>query len=285
MTLTLLAIRQSDGRENLGKKVGDRVIDLRGAGLPATVDEALRQGRLSDIAKADGPAISESAITHGRLFADPGKLICIGLNYRRHAQEVGAEFPKAPVVFSKFNNALAGHGGVLTLPPSDITSKVDYETELVIVIGKRARDIAEADALSCVAGYCVGNDVSARDLQGANGGQWLLGKTLDGFAPIGPYFVSADQIADPNDLRLETWVNGEKRQDSRTSDFIFNCQQMISYLSRQFTLEPGDLIFTGTPQGVILGFPKEKRVWLKAGDVIESRIEKLGTLTFTLAGP
>jgi 2-keto-4-pentenoate hydratase/2-oxohepta-3-ene-1,7-dioic acid hydratase in catechol pathway len=226
---------------------------------------------------------AEDTLRHGRLFMQPGKILCIGLNYRRHAQEVGMAEPRVPPLFGKFANALAAHGSTIQLPPPEVAYKFDYETELLVVIGQRARNIAAADALDYVAGYCSANDFSARDLQmELPGGQWLLGKTLDGFAPIGPYFVSADQVGDPNHLQLETRVNGELRQSSNTSDFIFPVQEVIAYLSRQFTLDPGDIIFTGTPEGVILGQPKEKQVWLKAGDRIECRIEKLGTLAFRL---
>jgi len=227
--------------------------------------------------------VKESSIRYGRLFARPGKVLCVGLNYRKHALEINAPIPRVPVLFSKFNNTLAGHRSTIKLPPREVAYKFDYETELLVVMGRYARGVSEAEALDHVAGYCTANDFSARDLQMETGGQWLIGKTLDGFAPIGPYFVSAAAVGDPNKLTIETRVNGEVRQSSSTSDFIFNVQQIISYVSRHFTLEPGDIIFTGTPQGVILGMPPEQRVWLKAGDQITSTIEKLGTLSFTLA--
>ena len=297
--LTLLSIKQVDGSENLGIKEGAEVIDVRraaellGLSVPLTLDQMLQQGRSAEIGKLAALArkspkartaiFPEADVRFGRLFVNPGKIVCVGLNYRRHAQEVNMPLPKAPVLFSKFNNALAGHDCVITLPPREISFKFDYETELLIVIGKAARNVSEEDALSYVAGYCTSNDFSARDLQLEKGGQWLLGKTLDDFAPIGPYFVSADLVGNPNDLKLQTTVNGEIRQDWSTNDFIFNCQQIISYISRHWTLEPGDIIFTGTPHGVIAGMPKEKQVWLKAGDEITSSIEKLGTLRFKLA--
>ena len=192
--------------------------------------------------------------------------------------------PRVPILFNKYNNSLAGQNCTITLPPKDVAYKFDYETELLIVIGKPARNVSEADALKYVAGYCTSNDFSARDLQlelPAN--QWMIGKTLDNFAPIGPYFVSADIVGDPNNLKIETRVNGEVRQSWSTNDFIFNTQQMVSYISKFWTLEPGDIIFTGTPQGVIAGMPKDKQVWLKAGDEIVSSIEKLGDLKFRLA--
>jgi 2-keto-4-pentenoate hydratase/2-oxohepta-3-ene-1,7-dioic acid hydratase in catechol pathway len=173
---------------------------------------------------------------------------------------------------------------VITLPPKEISTKLDYETELLFVIGKPCRNVAESDALDYVAGYCTSNDFSARDLQlELPAGQWMIGKTLDNFAPIGPYFVSADLVGDPNNLKLQTFVNGELRQSSNTSDFIFNIQKIIAYISKHWTLEPGDIIFTGTPQGVIAGKPKDEQVWLKAGDQVVSIIEKLGELRFSLA--
>jgi 2-keto-4-pentenoate hydratase/2-oxohepta-3-ene-1,7-dioic acid hydratase in catechol pathway len=197
--------------------------------------------------------------------------------------EIGMKEPRVPPLFNKFNNALAAHNCIIPLPPREVAFKFDYETELLIVIGKAARNVSEADALNYVAGYCTSNDFSARDLQLETPSvQWMIGKTLDKFAPIGPYFVSADQVGDPNNLKIETRVNGEVRQSWSTNDFIFNTQQMIAYISKHWTLEAGDIIFTGTPHGVILGYPKEKQVWLKAGDQISSSIENLGELKFKL---
>ena len=297
--LTLLAMRQPDGAETLGVKTSSGVLDvvaaakLLGMPAPATLEQMLRDGSAPAVdalvkAAASRPEVNtkalhpEGSITFGRLFVNPGKIVCVGLNYRRHAQEVGAKIPTEPVLFNKYNNTLAAHNCTIKMPPQEVTAKLDYETELLIVMGKQARNVSEAEALSHVAGYAVGQDFSARDLQLEKGGQWMIGKTLDGFAPIGPYFVSAD-LVDPNKLRIRTRVNGETRQDSNTADFIFNPQQVISYTSKLFALEPGDIIFTGTPQGVIVGKPKDAQVWLKAGDKIESEIEGLGTLRFDLA--
>lgn len=293
----LLSIKHADGGESLGAVVEGGVIDLRatakklGLHAPSTVDELLRGGhadvlaRIVAGAKSSGvPLLAESEITHGRLFANPGKIICVGLNYRQHAKEIGMPEPRVPPLFSKFNNALAPHDCVISLPPKEISTKFDYETELLIVIGKPCRNVAESDALDYIAGYCTSNDFSARDLQlELPAGQWMIGKTLDNFAPIGPYFVGAGLVGDPNNLKLETRVNGELRQSSNTSDFIFNTQQMVAYISKHWTLEPGDIIFTGTPQGVIAGKPKDSQVWLKAGDRVVSTIEKLGELKFRLA--
>lgn len=297
--LTLLSIANSDGSETLGIKTDSGIIDVVAASrllripAPQTLDALLREGNASSltrIAAASGKAkiraalLDESTIKFGRLFTRPGKIVCVGLNYKRHAQEVGMKEPRVPPLFNKFNNALAPHQCTINLPPREVAFKFDYETELLIVIGKAARNVPEADALNYVAGYCTANDFSARDLQlELPSSQWMIGKTLDKFAPIGPYFVSADLVGDPNNLKIETRVNGEVRQSWNTNDFIFNTQQMIAYISKHWILEPGDIIFTGTPHGVILGYPKDKQVWLKAGDQIESSIEKLGDLKFHLA--
>lgn len=206
------------------------------------------------------------------------KILCIGLNYRQHAKECNLPLPLAPVLFNKFSNALAADGDVVYLDPAYL--EYDYEAELVAIIGKPARNVAEEDALSYVFGYTCGNDLSTRDLQFARSNQWLLSKTFDGFAPVGPSVVTADAI-DPNDLAISSVVNGEKRQDSRTSDMIFSVAQIIADLSRHFTLLPGDLIFTGTPQGVMHGYPKDKKNWLKPGDCVEVTIEGIGTVKNT----
>jgi 2-keto-4-pentenoate hydratase/2-oxohepta-3-ene-1,7-dioic acid hydratase in catechol pathway len=295
--LKLLSIKHSDGSESIGAVVDGGVIDIRavakklGMHAPLTLDELLQGGNADALAKVAAgaahsgvPLLAEADITHGRLFVKPGKIICVGLNYRQHAKEIGMPEPRVPPLFNKYNNSLAAHNTVITLPGKEISVKFDYETELLIVIGKACRNVAESEALDYVAGYCTSNDFSARDLQlELPAGQWMIGKTLDNFAPIGPYFVSADLVGDPNALKLETRVNGELRQSSNTADFIFNTQQIVAYISKHWTLEPGDIIFTGTPQGVIAGKPKDKQVWLKAGDEIVSSIEKLGELKFKLA--
>jgi 2-keto-4-pentenoate hydratase/2-oxohepta-3-ene-1,7-dioic acid hydratase in catechol pathway len=298
-SLTLLSMRHSGrGGESLGIKFDDGVFDVAQASallampVPLTLGQVLREGGWPQVealiaatrsANLSQTLVPEKSITYGRLITDPGKIVCVGLNYRKHAIEVGMPIPKLPVLFNKFNNALTSHNSTIRLPPREVAYKFDYETELLVVMGRRARDVGESEALDYVAGYCTANDFSARDLQLETGGQWMIGKTLDAFAPIGPYFVSAAKVGDPNQLKIETHVNGEVRQSSNTSDFIFNVQQVISYVSRHFALEPGDIIYTGTPEGVIQGMPPDKRVWLKAGDRVTSTIEKLGTLSFTLA--
>jgi len=281
---------------------GDSVLDVRkashllGIAAPVTLEELLKEGNargLNELVaaarsspRAKPAMVKESSITFGRLLTNPGKIVCIGLNYRAHAQETDMKLPSVPILFNKYNNALAAHNCTIKLPPRDVAYKFDYETELLIVMGKKTRNVSEADALSYVAGYCTAHDFSARDLQLETPSvQWMIGKTLDSFGPFGPYFVSADVLGDPNNLKIETHVNGEVRQSSNTSFMIFNPQKLIAYISKMWTLEPGDIIWSGTPEGVILGYPKDKQVWLKPGDEIVSSIERLGELKFKLGEP
>jgi 2-keto-4-pentenoate hydratase/2-oxohepta-3-ene-1,7-dioic acid hydratase in catechol pathway len=293
--LTLLTFRR-EGEYRLGVKTAGGVLDVKQAAAllkmraPSTMDDLLQNEdgpRLEALVAAAGKSayakkavLKESSVVYGPVVTRPGKIVCVGLNYRRHAEEVKQPIPKQPVLFAKFNNTLNAHRGTVRLPV-EIARNFDYEVELVMVMGRRARRVTEADALACVAGYCTGNDFTARDLQFETGGQWLPGKTPDQFAPLGPYLVTADQV-DPDGLAIECRVNGETRQSSNTSDFIFNARQMVSYISSILTLEPGDIIFTGTPEGVIQGKPADKRVWLKAGDKVACSLAKLGELTFEL---
>jgi 2-keto-4-pentenoate hydratase/2-oxohepta-3-ene-1,7-dioic acid hydratase in catechol pathway len=293
--LTLLNIRR--GTEyRLGVKTEKGILDVIEAAkilhmhAPMMIDDLLQNedgpslNALVDAAVKSTAAqkafFKEETIEYGPVVTRPEKIVCVGLNYRQHAVEIGAPIPKQPVLFNKFNTTLNHHNGTIKLPV-DFAKKFDYEVEMVMAIGREAKEVSEADALSYVAGYATGNDFTARDLQLETGGQWMVGKTPDQFAPIGPYLVTADQI-DPDNLKLECRVNGETRQSSNTSDFIFNARKMISYISRVITLKPGDIIFTGTPQGVIQGKPKEQQVWLKPGDKIACSLEKLGELKFEL---
>lgn len=218
----------------------------------------------------------ESDIAFGPSVPKPSKIICVGLNYRRHAEETNAKIPTSPILFNKFDNTLTGH--LCDVPIPKTSSKVDYEVELCMVIGKNAKYVSKEQALDYVFGYTVVNDISARDLQ-LRTSQWLLGKSCDGFSPLGPYLVSADEVGNPNDLNLKLSVNGEIRQNSNTSDMIFHCDEIVSYISQHMTLYPGDIILTGTPEGVVLGYPEDKQVYLKDGDVMTVEIEKLGVLT------
>lgn len=220
--------------------------------------------------------IQENEIEYGPCVPKSAKIICVGLNYQKHAKESNMEAPKTPVLFNKYSNSLAGHGEDVELPAD--SKQIDFEAELGIVIGKKAKAVSKENALDYAAGYCNVNDLSARDLQFRTN-QWLLGKALDGFCPVGPYLVTADEVGSPNNLKIETIVNGKVRQSSNTSDMIFYCDEIISYISQYITLEPGDLILTGTPEGVIFGLPKNEQDWLTDGDEVTIRIEKLGKLT------
>ncbi len=206
----------------------------------------------------------------------PEKIICIGLNYLDHAIETGATPPTEPVVFSKFATALIGDGDEIELPR--LSQQVDYEAELVVVIGKTGKQIAQADAMSYVAGYTCGHDVSARDWQkGRPGGQWLLGKSFDTFAPVGPCLVTADEIREPGNVAVSMQLNGQQVQHSRTSQLIFDIPTLVAHLSNIFTLSPGDLIFTGTPPGV--GVARNPPLFLKDTDLCQVTVEGIGTLS------
>jgi 2-keto-4-pentenoate hydratase/2-oxohepta-3-ene-1,7-dioic acid hydratase in catechol pathway len=208
----------------------------------------------------------------------PGKIICIGLNYRDHAAESNQPIPDYPAVFSKYANSVIGPGEPIVIPR--VTEAVDYEGELAFVIGRRARFVSEQDALDAVAGYMAFNDVSARDFQ-MRTSQWTIGKTFDTFAPMGPALVTADEIADPHDLDIRVTVSGEVLQSSNTRHLIFSIQELVAYLSQVMTLEPGDVIATGTPSGV--GFARTPPRFLRPGDVVEVEIKGLGTLVNPVA--
>lgn len=206
----------------------------------------------------------------------PEKIFCIGLNYRDHAIETGAEIPSEPVVFSKFNTALVGHGEAIRLPK--VSHEVDYEAELVVVIGRVARHVSASDAMNHVYGYACGHDVSARDWQkGRPGGQWLLGKTFDTFAPVGPCVVTTSELPDPGNLPIRMLLNDQVVQESTTAQLIFDIPTLIAHLSKIVTLKPGDLIFTGTPPGV--GAARTPPLFLKPGDRCSVEIDGIGTLT------
>ena len=205
----------------------------------------------------------------------PEKIICIGLNYLDHAIETGSEPPDEPVVFGKFNNALIGHGDTIELPPN--SDQVDYEAELVVVIGKTTRRVSQKEAMNHVFGYTAGHDVSARDWQkGHAGGQWLLGKSFDAFAPVGPAVVTSETFGDPSDIRIRMRLNDEIVQESTTAQLIFKIPMLISHLSHFMTLQPGDLIFTGTPPGV--GAARTPPRFLSDGDRCSVEIDGIGAL-------
>jgi 2,4-diketo-3-deoxy-L-fuconate hydrolase len=204
----------------------------------------------------------------------PGKIVCVGLNYRDHAEEQGVDLPTAPLLFAKFTTSLIGPGEAIVIPP--LVTQCDYEAELGVVIGATVRNVSRENALEAVAGYICANDVSARDLQFGDK-QWTRGKSPDTFCPVGPRLVPAAEVADPHNLRIRTFVNGEVLQDSSTSNLIFDIDEIISYISQTSTLEPGDLILTGTPAGV--GVFREPQRLLQPGDEVTIEIEGLGELT------
>lgn len=279
--MRLVSYRSDAGPRVAGVKDGGYV-DLNQAdpALPSCIKLLLAQG-------PDGLARAAAALAKGQPIAPAGvkllapvphpqKVICVGLNYADHAKESGAQPPPEPVLFNKFPTAVAAHGDAIVLPPC--SEAVDYEAELVAVIGVGGRDISREDALRHVAGYCPGHDVSARDWQLKKpGGQWLLGKSFDTFAPFGPALVTADEVGDAGKLRIQFRLNGQTLQDSNTDQLIFPIAAIVSYVSQICTLLPGDVIFTGTPAGV--GFPRKPPILLQPGDVAEVEIEKLGILS------
>jgi 2-keto-4-pentenoate hydratase/2-oxohepta-3-ene-1,7-dioic acid hydratase in catechol pathway len=217
--------------------------------------------------------IVEEEIRLGTPMVRPSKIVCVGLNYAQHAAESGMEVPKEPVLFFKATSALVGPNDDLIIPKG--SEKTDWEVELAVVIGKKAAYVEEADALDHVAGYVLHNDYSERAFQLERSGQWVKGKSCDSFAPVGPFIATKDEIKDPNNLNLGLKLNDEMMQNSSTSDFIFNIQQVVSHISQFMTLLPGDIISTGTPFGVGLGL--NPPTYLKPGDVVELGIEGLGT--------
>ena len=284
--MKLLTYQTDDGLK-LGIVTERGILDVAaaaaaaGAKRPITPDAVYGRGnavlpRLDQLAAAtNDPAHfhNEDDLTLGPAVPNPGKILCIGLNYQKHAAETGATPPDEPVLFSKFNNAIAAPNE--DIPIQADWTNVDYESELGVVMGGTARNVSVDNALDYVFGYCNMNDLSERRLQMLSG-QWLLGKTLDKFLPLGPYVVTADEIPDPQNLSVKGWMNGEPRQDSNTADMIFTVAEVIAYASKVMTLSPGDVISTGTPEGVIMGM--DPKVWMKPGDEYIIEVEGLGKL-------
>src|SRR5699024_7507658 len=294
--MKLLNFRKS-GNVHLGIKTDKGILDVRSAAeslneehIPTNIMDVICDGEETKKVLqtfVEDPRVAaffseEEGIEWAPAVTEPKKIICVGLNYKKHADETKSPYPKIPILFNKFENALSGHLNKVVVPRQ--TERLDHEVELGIVIGKTAKDVTEEEALDYVFGYCTTNDLSARDVQ-KHGVQWMTGKTFDGFAPVGPYLVTKDEIENPNNLRVTAKVNGKVHQDSNTSDMIFNCEELISYISAHMTLQPGDIILTGTPEGVILGWPKEKRVYMTAGDEVTVEVEKLGALTTKFIAP
>ncbi len=286
--MRLVTVNTDKGQRACGVGESGLYIDLNAAdpGLPASMRALLGLG-------ADGLKRAAEAVQKGETHYDPDfthrlapvpdprKVVCLGLNYRDHAIETGAEIPTEPVIFNKFPSTIIGPEQPIILPK--VSHEVDYEAELVVVIGGGGRDIPQEQAMDHVAGYMVGHDVSARDWQLRKPGkQWLAGKSFDTFAPTGPDLVTADEVPDPHDLGIRLHLNGKTMQDSSTAQLIFRIDAVIAYLSQICTLEPGDLIFTGTPPGV--GMAQNPPVWLKPGDMVEVEIDGLGTLKNPVVG-
>jgi 2-keto-4-pentenoate hydratase/2-oxohepta-3-ene-1,7-dioic acid hydratase in catechol pathway len=258
-----------------------RLADFTALGFNGSMRDLLEGGesRVKDLlrqASQNAKAWTEvnEATVFGPPIPDPDKILCIGLNYREHARESGLNEPPVPIVFAKFRNSLIGPGTAIQLP--QISSQVDYEGELAVIIAKRCKHVPVSEGLSVVAGYAVFNDVSARDLQ-LQVSQWTIGKAVDTFAPIGPGIVPSYLVSDPQQLELITRLNGEVVQHASTSDMIFTVAEIIAHLTQAMTLEPGDVVATGTPSGV--GFSRQPARFLKAGDVVEIEISGVGVLS------
>lgn len=262
---------------------GDSFIDIHAteANLPGNMRQILAGGvdffkAIADLGSR--PNAVKYPVSQAKFHApvvDPQKIICVGLNYKDHAAESGSPIPRDPVLFSKYPTALIGHGETIVLPK--VSQEVDYEAEFVIVIGKKGRHLTMKNALEHVAGYTVGHDVSARDWQlKKDGKQWMVGKTFDTFAPAGPSLVTKDEVPDPRNLPIRLRLNGQMMQNSTTNQMIFGVEDLLVYISQVVTLEPGDLIYTGTPPGV--GNARKPPVFLKDGDVVEVEIDGLGLL-------
>lgn len=279
--MRLLTFDAGDGAR-AGVLEEERVVDawaLLGEPHRGGLKELLVHGRVDELRGRLGdtgaPSHPLSAVEVLVPIPDPGKIVCIGLNYRRHAAEVGVDvdsLPEVPTIFGKYPNALVADGATVEVP----TGKTDYEAEVAFVVGKRAKDVAEAEALDYVAGYTLLNDLSARDLQGATP-QWMAGKVFDGSAPCGPYLVTPDEAGPPDQIGIRLTLNGEEMQNGATDDLIFSVPQLVAQLSKLMTLEPGDIVSTGTPEGVGMG--RKPRVWLADGDEVVIESPTLGRLT------
>jgi len=275
-------VHLKDVEAPLAAVVGDRVVALGGA-VPGvgTLDDLVAAGppawrRAEEIARAAGAAAP--ALVDAELDAPlrrPRNIACVGLNFHDHCRETGMEPPARPLIFAKLAGALTGPGATVSWSP-DVTQQVDWEAELAVVVGRRLRRAAPDEALAGVFGYTAANDLSARDVQFADG-QWVRGKSLDGFCPVGPAVVTADEYGDPQAKRLVCRVNGEVRQDSNTAEMIFGVAEILSFLSHSCTLFPGDLVLTGTPWGC--GGFRDPPLFLWPGDVVEVEVEGIGTLT------
>jgi 2,4-didehydro-3-deoxy-L-rhamnonate hydrolase len=271
--MKLVTYSTGGGEPRVGVIEDGRIVPL--GGLGSSMLEYIQRGRGAERQPGGGESVAlEEARLHAPI-ARPEKLVAIGLNYEDHAAETGAEIPEKPVVFGMYPNTIIGPGEPIRIPP--ITEQVDYEAELAVVIGRTARNVSESEAMEYVFGYMNSNDVSSRDLQFSEGGQWTRSKSIDTFCPVGPHITTRDEVPDPHDLSIRCILNGEVVQDGTTSKMIFSVAELVSFLSSGMTLVPGDIIITGTPPGV--GMARDPQLWMKPGDEVTIEIEGLGSLT------
>ncbi len=269
--MKLITYSVGDGGPQVGYVEDGEIRPLGGTSML----EYIERGRDANRQPGGGEVVAlEEARIHAPV-ARPSKIIAIGLNYEDHAAETGGEIPEKPIVFAKYPNTVVGPGEVIKIPP--ITEQADYEAELAVVVGHPARNVSASEALEYVFGYTNCNDVSSRDLQFSEGGQWTRSKSLDTFCPLGPYIATREEVPDPQSLSIRCVLNGEVMQDSNTSKMAFSVAELVSFLSSGMTLMPGDIIATGTPAGV--GFARDPKVFLKAWDEVTIEIEGLGSLT------
>jgi 2-keto-4-pentenoate hydratase/2-oxohepta-3-ene-1,7-dioic acid hydratase in catechol pathway len=281
--MKLVSYRHNDEQAHLGAVVEDKIVNLNQLStgkLPDSMLEFLQSGEagIQTAKQVLGKAQGDIALDSVKLLSpipNPSKVVAIGLNYRDHIREANLGVPELATMFCKYPSSIIGNAAEIRWSDK-LTQQVDYEAELAVVIGKTARNVSEADAYDYIAGYMNCNDVSARDLQFRSGDQWLRGKCLDSFCPLGPYLVTRDEISDPHDLSIKCELNGQLMQNSNTNEMIYRIPYLIEYLSQAFTLLPGDVIATGTPHGV--GAFRQPPIWLKQGDVVAVEIEGLGVL-------
>lgn len=255
------------------------LIDANAAGFSGNMDSVIAENSIEElerISKTENlPVLKTEDITFANVVNKADKLICVGLNYSEHAKNSGVKTTAEPTLFSKFSDALCPSDDEIFLPPYE--KSYDYEAELVIIIGKSAFNVSEEEAIDCIFGYTCGNDLSCREAQ-LRTTQWLIGKAIAQFGPCGPYVVTSDEFDPCKDNYIRCYVNGEMKQNGKTSQMIFNCAEIVSYISKYIRLNPGDLIFSGTPSGVVVEKKPDDRVWLKSGDVVEVDIEGIGVL-------
>lgn len=271
--MELVTFIGEDGRQRAGRVEGDQIVTLPAASVREVLEATDWRASVPDV---DGERVNRSDVRLAPVVPDPAKIVCVGVNYRDHIEEMGNTPPSHPTYFAKFARALAGPNDDLVLPSPDVTTHIDWEVELAIVIGAPARNVSGQEALDVIAGYAVLNDVSIRDWQRRTT-QFLAGKTFEGLTPVGPGLVTSDVLGDGSGLGLSSSVNGVVKQDSSTSQLVFGTVDIVSDLSRVMTLDPGDIIATGTPGGV--GAARTPPEWLQSGDELVSTIEGVGTLT------